>query len=327
MFSKMSKFAGKVGDMASGAADVVKETAGVIADIGGKLAKLSPADMAQAMKDALVEGISYAIEKGSEPGYFSEREDIKIRFPEPLLEAKNITIEGKIRMIPGQSEVVDQFLVDLNYAAEQSTGVCRDIFEDAVKGMSFSKCKELLLSKNKRAVTEYLEETCGDEIRAACKGPIDEVCEQDSIRIRLKIWETLQSAYNALPLVTDIDFDVRQHVVEQTVHGIMVMIAEKEVEIRENPMSFAQESIQGVFGAAKEAFDDYTQQTDGLKDRFKGYDTNGDGFLSLDEIEELLLKGDANMSKSELKTLFIGIDKNKDGKVCLNEFIDYIHEN
>lgn len=299
-------------------ADVAKATVGVIQDVGGKLANLSPAAMAQAMKDALIEGIIYAIEQGSKPGYFSEREDIKIRFPEPL---ENHKIEGKIRAL-GQNETIDQFLIDLNYAAEQSTGVCKDIFEEQVKGMNISKCKDLLLSKNKRAITEYLEETCGDDIRAACRAPIDEVCDKIT---GLKVWETLKSVYNAIPLVKDIQYDVREHVTEQTVNGILLLIAEKEVDIRENPMSFAKESIQGVFGAAKDAFEDYTQRTGEMKAQFKELDTNGDGTLDLEELKELLTGG-GKMKDKDVKALFRNVDANKDGKVDIDEFVDWIHE-
>jgi len=313
------KLAGAANSAMSGAADLAKKTAGVIQDVGGKLANLSIADMAQAMKDALVEGIGYAIEKGSTPGYFSEREDIKIRFPEPL---ENTKIEGKIRALPGQSEAIDQFLIDLNYAAEQSTGVCKDIFEDAVKEMSFSKCKELLLSKNQSAVTEYLAETCGDDIRAAARAPIDEVCDKIT---GLKVWEKIKGAWNSLPLVHQIEYDIREHVTNQTIEGILVLIAEKEVDIRENPMSFAKESIQGVFGAAKDAFDDYRQRTGEMKKQFKELDTNGDGTLDIEELKELLTKG-GKMSQKDVKAMFRVVDSNKDGKVDIDEFIDWIHE-
>jgi len=298
-----------------------KKAAGVIQDVGGKLAHMSPADIAQAMKDALVEGISYAIEKGSDPQYFKEREDIRIRFPEPLKDHK---IEGKLRMLEGSvldKGEIDEFLDALNYAASISTGVCRDIFEDAVKEMSFSQCKALVLSKNPEAITEYLAETCGEDIRSACMVPIDEVC--DGIPA-LKLWEKFVKAFNSLPLMPEIKYDCRKHVCDQTVRGILVLIAEKEMDIRENPMQCVKESIQGIFGAAKEAFDDYKKCTGEVKGQFEELDSDKDGTLSFEELKDLFQELNADMSDHDLNSLYRAVDVDQNGKVSRDEFVDWL---
>jgi hypothetical protein len=62
-----------------------------------------------------------------------------------------------------------------------------------------------------------------------------------------------------------------------------------------------------------------------LEKKFKKFDKNGDGVLSLEEIKSLLLQGDPSMSNQELQVLFNGIDKNGDGKVDFKEFVNYIY--
>lgn len=63
-----------------------------------------------------------------------------------------------------------------------------------------------------------------------------------------------------------------------------------------------------------------------IKFQFARLDKDKSGCLELSEMSELLRKGDASLSDEELQTLFDGVDKNHDGTITFDEFVDFIHK-
>mmetsp|Transcript_56079 Transcript_56079/g.160993 ORF Transcript_56079/g.160993 Transcript_56079/m.160993 type:complete len:454 (+) Transcript_56079:102-1463(+) len=58
--------------------------------------------------------------------------------------------------------------------------------------------------------------------------------------------------------------------------------------------------------------------------KFQEYDTSGDGKLDRSELRALLLKGNAEISEAEVSTLFRQVDKNNNGTIDFDEFVDYL---
>lgn len=61
-----------------------------------------------------------------------------------------------------------------------------------------------------------------------------------------------------------------------------------------------------------------------IKKKFHELDANGDGFLSYEELESLLRKGNPDLPDDEIKLLYEGMDTHHDGRVDFHEFCDYI---
>ena len=59
-----------------------------------------------------------------------------------------------------------------------------------------------------------------------------------------------------------------------------------------------------------------------LKEAFKKFDTNNDGNLSTEELEAAIEEFGIGLSKLQMKVLMRDIDKDSDGKIDYNEFID-----
>jgi len=63
---------------------------------------------------------------------------------------------------------------------------------------------------------------------------------------------------------------------------------------------------------------------DGLRQRFKTLDNNGDGVLDREEFGLLLRKGDPTMTQKELEVLFESADLNNDGSLQFEEFLSFL---
>jgi Ca2+-binding EF-hand superfamily protein len=63
-----------------------------------------------------------------------------------------------------------------------------------------------------------------------------------------------------------------------------------------------------------------------LQAQFEKMDTNGDRKLNLKEMQDLLKKGNPDLSDEQIQKLYKAIDKNGDGSVDFEEFVDYIYQ-
>jgi len=66
------------------------------------------------------------------------------------------------------------------------------------------------------------------------------------------------------------------------------------------------------------------EKLDLIKRKFHELDANGDGFLSFEELESLLRKGNPDLDESEIRLIYDEMDEHKDGKVDFHEFCDYV---
>mmetsp|Transcript_20441 Transcript_20441/g.47834 ORF Transcript_20441/g.47834 Transcript_20441/m.47834 type:complete len:115 (+) Transcript_20441:55-399(+) len=62
-----------------------------------------------------------------------------------------------------------------------------------------------------------------------------------------------------------------------------------------------------------------------LRSRFAVLNKNGDKVLDFGEMSAMLKRGNPDMSDEELRTLYNGIDKNNDGVVSFDEFVEYLY--
>jgi len=202
---------------------------------------LSRADIAEALRQALVQASQTAVQElGGKNGFTGNP---KLAVPMPPALSK---IEGVLRKA-GQGQVVDQFKKTLNTAAAESVQEATPVFTDVIKKMTLADV-ERILSDGGDAATRYLKENAGAELRKRMIPVVRKATAQSGLAGAYKLLvEKLGFARNFL---SGTNMDLDSYVTDRTLSALFDAMAVQEKKIRENPAAQTTALLKKVFGAA-----------------------------------------------------------------------------
>ena len=216
----------------------VKET------LAQKLSKLSTqitgvggVDIASGLKEALNKGITQQVSKLTAEDGFYKNEAVKILMPEELQK-----VDATLRKI-GLGSLADEGLKVLNRAAEDAVKEATPIFVTAVKNMSFTDAKNILLG-NESAATTYLQKGTNTALYAKFNPVIKSSFEKVGADV---VWKNIINKYNTIPLVRKVNPDLTDYTTNQALAGVFKMIAVEEKDIRTNINARTTPLLQKVF--------------------------------------------------------------------------------
>lgn len=185
---------------------------------------LSQTDISNGLKEALNQGISTQVSKLTATDGFYKNELVKILLPEELQK-----VDRGLRSI-GLSSLADEGLKVINRAAEDAVKEATPIFVDAVRNMSFTDAKNILLGGD-NAATSYLEKTTSTALYAK----FNPVIKNSFGKVGAdQVWANIITRYNAIPLVTKVNPDLTDYTTQKALAGVFTMIAVEESDIRNN---------------------------------------------------------------------------------------------
>ncbi len=198
---------------------------------------LSQLDIANGLKEALDNGIDKQVSKLTATDGFFKNEAVKILLPQELQ-----TVDTKLRQI-GLSSLADEGLKVINRAAEDAVKEATPIFVSAVKNMTFTDAKNILMGDNKAATT-YLETSTSNALYAK----FNPVIKNSFAKVGAdKVWTNIITKYNSLPLVKKVNPDLTDYTTNKAMEGVFKMIAVEEQNIRTNLNSRSSDLLKRVF--------------------------------------------------------------------------------
>jgi len=208
------------------------------------LGQFSEAELAQALKLALEEGVSFACQMAMEAGGFYLNEAIKILWPPECRE-----VAEKLSEIPGLGHIVEEFEEKLNTAAERAASMAVDIFVNAVKGLSVADAVKILTG-SATSCTDYLIKTCLQPLLNAMRPIVLECLTACGVQ---QAWQNIHRQWDKIPALPFIKkptltADISEYALEKGCDGLFFLCAEKEKLIRGNALSAANDLVQKVFG-------------------------------------------------------------------------------
>lgn len=201
-------------------------------------------DIAGGLKEALNNGISIQVTKLTAVDGFYKNELVKIVLPEELRK-----VDSGLRKI-GLSSLADEGLKVLNRAAEDAVKQSTPIFVDAVKNITFTDAKTILMG-NQNSATLFLQNNTSTSLYAKFNPVIKTSFNKVGAD---KVWANIISKYNSIPFVNKVNPDLTDYVTNQAMIGVFKMIAVEEKNIRTTLSSRTSVLLQRVF-----ALQDYKQ--------------------------------------------------------------------
>ncbi|MDI9256967.1 DUF4197 domain-containing protein [Flavobacterium sedimenticola] len=201
------------------------------------LSKLTSTDISKGLKEALNKGIEKQVSKLTATDGFYKNELVKILLPEELQK-----VDKTLRKL-GMSDLADEGILVLNRAAEEAVKESTPIFVDAVKNMSFTDAKNILMG-NENAATTYLQTTTTNPLYAK----FSPVIKSSLAKVGAdKVWASIISKYNSIPLVSKVNPDLTDYTTTKALEGVFKMIAIEEKDIRTQLSARTSPLLQKVF--------------------------------------------------------------------------------
>lgn len=191
------------------------------------------------LKEALASGSSTAISTlGRTDGFFRNRK-VKIRMPEKLEKVEDI-----LRKL-NQDEIVDEFILAMNRAAEQAVPETGDILSTAIREMSFADAKAILQGPDD-AATRYFRRTSGEKLSDRILPIVSRTTSATGVTARYK--QMVEKLGFAANLVDTKSLDLDRYVTDGAIDGLFTILAEQERLIRHDPAARTTEILRKVFG-------------------------------------------------------------------------------
>lgn len=198
---------------------------------------LSSNDISNGLKEAINKGIEKQVTKLTAVDGFYKNELVKIIMPEELQK-----VDKTLRKL-GLSSLAEEGILMLNRAAEDAVKEATPIFVDAVKNMSFTDAKNILMG-NESAATNYLQTST----TTALYTKFNPIIQNSFAKVGAdKIWASIIKKYNSIPLVSKVNPDLTDYTINKALEGVFKMIAVEEKVIRTDLAGRTTKLLQQVF--------------------------------------------------------------------------------
>ncbi len=193
--------------------------------------------IATGLRQTLDLGIEKQVSKLARKDGFYNNNLVKILLPPELQK-----VDQTLRDI-GLGSLADEGLKILNSAAEDAVKEATPIFVQAVKEITFTDAKNILLGPD-NAATAYLEQRT--------QGPLytkfNPIIKNSFSKVGAdQIWNSIINRYNSVPFVTKVNPDLTDYVTQEALKGVYTMIALEEKEIRNNTAARTTAILKKVF--------------------------------------------------------------------------------
>jgi hypothetical protein len=199
---------------------------------------LSEQQIIAGLKEALQVGTKNAVGLTGKPdGYFGNP-GIKILMPEKLKE-----LENGLRKI-GYGNKVDEFVLSMNRAAERAAPYAKNIFWDAIKGMSIDDAGKIWQGTD-TAATMYFKAKTSGQLTTTFLPVVSQATNEVGVTSKYK---ELVTKAKSIPFFKIELVDIDQYVVAKSLDGLFYMVGEEEKKIRKDPVARVTDLLKQVFG-------------------------------------------------------------------------------
>ena len=190
------------------------------------------------LKEALARSISASVASTGRPGGFALNPSIKILMPPKLAR-----VEQAMRAL-GLGPQIDSFIASMNAAAEQAAPAAKAILLDALKAITLSDARSIVLG-DKTAATQYFQRTSTSTIQAAFRPIVEHAMASTGVTEQ---FQALMSKAPSLPFTKTPSVDINQYVLDKSTDGLFTVMGQEETKIRTDPAAQVTPLLKTIFG-------------------------------------------------------------------------------
>lgn len=208
----------------------------------GSTGGLSTEEVIRGLKEALSVGASNSVSVASKTDGFYRNPQIFIPFPPEAIKVKNALEQA------GFSNLIKNFEMSLNRAAEEATKRALPIFKNAIISMTITDAMGILRGSN-NAATMYLKSKTEADLRSEFTPVVKAAIQKVEVT---RYWNPIASTYNKVAALTGgplVNPNLEEYITQKSLDGLFFLIAQEEKKIRENPAARVTEILRKVFGA------------------------------------------------------------------------------
>jgi predicted Zn-dependent protease len=204
------------------------------------LTKMAEKEVRQGLQQALSQGFQSAIKTlGKQDGFFKD-ELVKVVMPKQMGQLEQVA------RLFGQGKYVDDFVLQMNRAAETAMPATADVLAQAVASLTIDDAKAIVGGAQPDAATQFFTRTAGDNLRQRILPIVQGATAKTGATAAYK--DLLKKAGFAAKALAG-DFDLDSYVTDKALAGLYVKMADEEKRIRANPAGQASDLLRKVFGA------------------------------------------------------------------------------
>lgn len=252
-------YAFDLGSIAKGVMDNVANTNSTEKTNTNVNSNLSNSTVSSGLKEALKVGVNYAVkELGSNNGYVNNSL-VKIPLPDNLAKVETLLRSA------GGNKIADDLINSMNKAATTAAPKTADIFINAIEKMSLQDA-QTILAGDKNAATNYFKSNTTNSLKKMIAPIIQDTMKENKVATYYDMANNFYKT-NAKGLVENSevmglaknfgvdsylpgssDQSLDEYVTDKAISGLFTMIAQKEAQIRTNPVAQTTSLLKQVFG-------------------------------------------------------------------------------
>jgi len=199
---------------------------------------LTNSEVIAGLKEALTIGARESATSASKVDGFYKNPKIAIPFPAEAQKVKDVL------STTGFNKQIATFEESMNRAAEEAAKGAFDVFAGAVREMTIQD-GFAILNGGDMAATNYLREKTNITLRQKFSPIVKNAIDKVNVT---SYWNPLVNAYNMVPGVTRQNPNLEDYITGKAIDGLMTLIAEQEMKIRQDPAAQVSALLKKVFG-------------------------------------------------------------------------------
>jgi hypothetical protein len=206
------------------------------------LSGFSNRDQVGGLKQALTQGAETAVANLSKENDFLGNDKVRIPLPDSLQKA------ASLMQNIGLGKYADDLTTSMNRAAEAAVPEAKTLLVGAVKNMSVTDAKNILMGSND-AATQYFRKNPETALSAKFKPIVNHSMQK--VKLAEK-YDQFAGRGAQFGLVDQKDARLDEYITRKAMDGLFLMMSEQEKAIRANPMQAVGSLAQKVFSAIKQ---------------------------------------------------------------------------